>query len=534
MPNIKEDSAFAEAILPVIVKSPAAREALAIAAGKLSEQVIAPILAKLQSGTALNLEETEVLNFLATEHSKDGMQWGGVLPNLSKKAILDNPQHALRLATEIAGRLDGGYIRHIEDSETLAGVVKAITDCSFCYVEKLKSKHTKDFALVKSGVFPTPEELAIRVMRTEVGEAPQVAISYGIGTTPGVDIAPKDALPPPHAVRQHNAGKAVFLGADTLERMHVTARDYDKTIELLDDIKKKMAANPSGDHSELLKARDAGLVDLKKLSAQMVFYKIPLLPEYRDMKERSLEHIVKMYDKTIRYLEIVNHKIALNPGGDNRKLVADRERHNETLKRVSTEMVLHKIPFNPEERDSDLRSHNIRKPAIQKLAEWGGEPGDKLPLVATASGTTARTLIALQDLGAFSTREGVFVPEMAQYVSSALCGTIVHGGHHSVLEVAEMYNRLLDHHAISILEKRPVTPGVNIGSVEESMPYYRIGETSTLLPEAIRAPVTTLQEKILIMQSMKSTTDFKSRLEHSKPIALVPPIIVPNDGRSLN
>ena len=251
------------------------------------------------------------------------------------------------------------------------------------------------------------------------------------------------------------------------------------------------------------------------------------------MKERSLEHITKMYDKTIRYLEIVNQKITLNPGGDNRKLIADRERHNETLKKVSTEMVLHKIPFNPEERDSDLRSHNIRKPGIQKLAEWGG-PSEKLPLVATASGTTARTLIALQDLGAFSTREGAFVTEMTQYVSSALCGTIVHGGHHSVLEVAEMYNRLLDHHAISILESRLVTPGVSIGSVEESMPYYRTGDSSTLLPEAIRAPVSTLQEKILTMQSMKSTTDFKARLDHVKPIAAVPPIIVPNDGRSLN
>lgn len=179
----------------------------------------------------MNLEETEVINFLATEHSKDGMQWGGVLPNLSKKAILENPQHVLRLVTEIAARLDGGYIRHIEEPETLAGSVKAITDCSFSYVEKLKSKHTKDFALVKSGIFPTPEELAIRVMLTEVGEPPQVAISYGIGATPNVDIAPKDMPPPSHAVREHIAGKAVFLGADTLERMHVTARDYDKTIK---------------------------------------------------------------------------------------------------------------------------------------------------------------------------------------------------------------------------------------------------------------------------------------------------------------
>ena len=66
------------------------------------------------------------------------------------------------------------------------------------------------------------------------------------------------------------------------------------------------------------------------------------------------------------------------------------------------------------------------------------------------------------------------------------------------------------------------------------MPYYRIGDSSSLLPEVIRTAVKTLQEKIMTMQSVKSTTDFKARLDHIKPIVAVPPIIVLNDGRSLN
>lgn len=534
MPKIKEDSAFAEAILPVVVKSVLARKALAIAANKLREHVIAPILVKLKSGGVLNAEENEVMNFLATEHSSDGMQWGGVVPQLSKQDILGSPDNKLLLVSRIDERLNPAYISHIADQEALAGTMKAITDCSFCYVEKLKSKHTKDFTLIKNGIFPTPEELAIRVMRTEVGEPPQIAISYGIGTTPGVDIAPKGTVLPPGATRAHGAGKAVFLGADTFERMNVTARDYDNTIQTLADIRKKISENEGRDNTVLEKERETHLADLKKLSAQMIFYKIPLLPEYRELREQSLHQITRVYDKALKSLDSINRKILDNSGGENHVLYANRETCIENLKQASANMAFYKIPFEPEQRDIELRSHGVRKPGIQKLAEWGGDQNDALPLVATASGTTARTLIALHDLGAFTSVEGGFVSEIAQYVSSALCGTIVHGGHHSVLEVAEMYNRLLDHNAIAKLDKMPVPGVVKPGVVEESMPYYRIGDSSSLLPEAIRDPVMALQDKIMKAQAVKSTVDFKERLAHVKPIPEIPSVSVKNDGRSLH
>jgi hypothetical protein len=50
-------------------------------------------------------------------------------------------------------------------------------------------------------------------------------------------------------------------------------------------------------------------------------------------------------------------------------------------------------------------------------------------------------------------------------------GFIVHAGHHSIIEVAEVYNRLLDHVALESLEKL----GTQSKMTERNMPYYHIG-----------------------------------------------------------
>lgn len=435
MHNPDYDSAFARALLTESSHTPSVNRALSFTAPQLSKVVLAPIIHKLSTGGELTAEENATIEFLANEHSKEGLQWGAVLPDVPKAEILSSPKGKLYLVTELAKRLSPDYIENIRDEATLAGVMKAMTDCGFCYVEKLNSLHSPGFERIKNTISPTPEELAIRVTRKEMGQREQVAISFGIGTRPGVDISPKDEPVPVDAQRRHNAGKSVFGAADTMERVKLVVKAYDEALAKFNQL---------------------------------------------DSEFESMAYAQQ----------------------DSPSLEARRNQAEQELKLLADKMKFYKIPLDPSLRSPDLSAHQPPKPSIEKLAEWGGSPG-KLPLVATASGTTARTLIALQDIGALSPGER-FNPELAQYVSSTLCGTIVGGGHHSVLEVGEMYNRLLDYNAIEDLDKR------HIMRREEDLPYYEIGDSFTLVPREMREGVA----KTMTMDKFKGQ---KSELASLKP-----------------
>lgn len=163
-----------------------------------------------------------------------------------------------------------------------------------------------------------------------------------------------------------------------------------------------------------------------------------------------------------------------------------------------------RIPFNPTERPEDFTQLNIPLPSIQKLARLGPD-GTPLPLVATTSGTAARALIAVQDLGGFNSGQS-FDPERAQYLSTLLCGTMVHGGHHSVLEVGEIHNRLIDCQAIHDLDSRGIL------SNEKHMKYYRIGDSKSLVPEKIRPSV-------VAAYNAKNQADIKGELQQQSQSA---------------
>lgn len=433
MHNPDYDSAFAKALLTESSHSANVNRALTFTAPQLSKTVLGPIMHKLRTGGELTAEENATIEFLANEHSKEGLQWGAVLPDVPKAEILASPEGKLRLVTALAERLNPDYIQTVDNEAALAGVMKAMTDCGFCYVEKLKSLHSPGFERIKNTISPTPEELAIRVTRKEMGQADQVATTFGIGTRPGVDITPKDGPTPETAQRRHNAGKSAFGAADTMERVKVTVKAYDEAV----------------------------------------------------LKFRALDQELE----------------SMSLAQDNSGLSARHRQAEIELQALTDKMVFYKIPLDPSLRSPDLRDHQPPKPSIEKLAEWGGSPG-KLPLVATASGTTARTLIALQDIGALSPGDS-FNPQLAQYVSSTLCGTIVHGGHHSVLEVGEMYNRVLDYNAIEDLER-------GVTRREEDLPYYEIGDSFTLVPEEMREGVA----RTMAMDKFKAQ---KAELSSLKP-----------------
>ena len=419
MPSTREDSNFASSIMDVALSNNACKDQLVAAATKLREIVIEPLLNKLRAGTDLETYEKQALEFIIGEHTKENAQYGAAMPDIPKNSVSGNNERSIELLEILNKRMREESIRGISNKEQLAGVMKAITDACFTYVEKFPiQKKGAEFENIKSMITPTPQELNIRILRKELEQEDQIATTFGIGTEAGKDIAPVDAIPV-DAERQHKAGKSVFAKADVHERAKLTIGKYDTQFALVESLKLK------GTDTSELEAAQKSLTELGK---------------------------------------------AMKLLGVN----TDPTRRGDTP-----------VPF------------------IQQLAKAGGTAESPLPLVATASGTTARTLITLHDLGVFNTPEGHFDRESAQYMSTLLCGSIVHGGHHSVLEVAEMYNRLLDHEAI-----KESLIGVNIGETERG--YYALGDSGTLVPDAMRGAVLSTyqaKERAAVQADMKKLVE---------------------------
>jgi hypothetical protein len=409
MPSTDNDNRFARAILEDAIGHPHSKEALARAAHTVLERVIEPILIKLRQGGALEKSEANTIEFLAREHSRDGLQWGGVFQTNSKTQILATNQNKIQLLEKISAQLTPQNVQSIHSIDHLASVTKCLTDACFCYVEYLKQPNGQaednEYELLKRMITPTPEELNIRLKAIDdMGWEEQLATTYGIGREPGVDIASISNIPET-AVRAHKAGKAVFAMTDVMAKAKVVIKKY---------------AGAKFNYNEALER-----------------YSRTRSPENALFLENSHNELLKCTESMLFY------RIPLNALGN--------------------------MPLNPP------------YPGIQRLAGLTQPSQAPLPLVATASGTTARTLIALQDMGVFSTA-GDFNQRTAQYISTLLCGTLVHGGHHSVLEVAEMYNRLIDYHAVNALDHAG-----NTGN-EENMGYYRIGDSTSLIPEDMITP----------------------------------------------
>ena len=94
-------------------------------------------------------------------------------------------------------------------------------------------------------------------------------------------------------------------------------------------------------------------------------------------------------------------------------------------------------------------------------------------------------LVSLHDINAFNDSDGTFNFDKSQIFANCMMGFLVHAGHHSMIEVAEVYNRLCDLVAINLLEKNGPSPDIN----EEKLPYYRIGAYPTLFNNLYRDKV---------------------------------------------
>jgi hypothetical protein len=150
---------------------------------------------------------------------------------------------------------------------------------------------------------------------------------------------------------------------------------------------------------------------------------------------------------------------------------ADRSEDEKAKQALAHKLSYYGIPLNKDDRDLAETYAKHHTPWFQKLAREK-DSLEPLPLIASASQSTSRSLITLLHLGAFHKIDATFDLEKAQLYANCLMGYYVFCGHHSFLEVMEIWNRLLDYVAIYHPEQLPA----GIFPDEQSLPYGRIGD----------------------------------------------------------
>ena len=128
---------------------------------------------------------------------------------------------------------------------------------------------------------------------------------------------------------------------------------------------------------------------------------------------------------------------------------------------------------------------------FEKLADQSNVGKPALPLIASPSNATAKSLIMAQGMDLFLNPDGLFDLDKAQIFANCLMAYLVYCGHHSVLEIMEIWNRQLDFVAIERPDQLPI--GIISGeatmmpymeetdAVERKLPYAVVGNYSNFL-----------------------------------------------------
>lgn len=148
--------------------------------------------------------------------------------------------------------------------------------------------------------------------------------------------------------------------------------------------------------------------------------------------------------------------------------------------------------FSGKARFFILPTENRIKTWFEKLADQNHLNKPSLPLLASPSNAAAKTFMMANGIGLFLKQEnGLFDFDKAQIFANCVMAYLVYCGHHSFLEVAEIWNRQLDYVGIEKPEQLPtgiiptvatVEPYFNYqDAVERKLPYAVIGEYSRFL-----------------------------------------------------
>lgn len=128
---------------------------------------------------------------------------------------------------------------------------------------------------------------------------------------------------------------------------------------------------------------------------------------------------------------------------------------------------------------------------LEQMADQSSVDKPPLPLIATASNATAKNFMMMHGLELFKKQDGQFDLKSAQIFANCFMAYLVYCGHHSFLEVAEIWNRQLDYLVLEKPEQLPknlrsmeATEGVymnNTAALERHLPYAHIGDHASFL-----------------------------------------------------
>jgi len=147
----------------------------------------------------------------------------------------------------------------------------------------------------------------------------------------------------------------------------------------------------------------------------------------------------------------------------------------------------YKIPLSAKDQGPPSSYAKRYQPWFEKLSKIQGK---SLPLIASVSQSTARLLITLLDINAFTKADGNFDFDKAQLLTNCLMGYFVYCGHHSVTEVMEVWNRLVDYIAIKQPQQISITTDskeklsalyIKEALAEQKLPYGKIGDCYSIL-----------------------------------------------------
>ncbi len=198
--------------------------------------------------------------------------------------------------------------------------------------------------------------------------------------------------------------------------------------------------------------------------------------------------------------------------------------------KLAQKMNYYKIPLDPKARKNINHYATRFETSLEKQASiFKTAP---LPIVAGISGTMARALVMLQDLETFQNENNEFDFMKAQIICNCLTAGLIHGGHHSLIECAEIYNRLLDFIAIKNLQENKKNiadaesadsqsiPYIELtNSVERTWPYYVIGNPLSFIFSGYRENVRDImvQEKATLLQQNKNPANDDNLITSTQP-----------------
>lgn len=139
-----------------------------------------------------------------------------------------------------------------------------------------------------------------------------------------------------------------------------------------------------------------------------------------------------------------------------------------------------------------LPTENRNRVCFEKLADQKTINKPSLPLIASPSNAAAKNFIMANGLGLFKKDNDLFDLDKAQIFANCVMAYLVYCGHHSFLEVAEIWNRQLDYLAIEHRQQLPVESIKDINAtnvpymqnpdaIERKLPYAKIGDYVSFL-----------------------------------------------------